>query len=84
VAQLTEQERVFYAQGLVDERGLTIFDTLHEMQVRSCHVYASHPLFGTYSNETQRFEWTTYAYFQDRVDTCRTLLKDLGKSNGCF
>ena len=79
VASLTDQERAFYKQGLVDERGLTIFDTLHEMQVRSCQVYASHPLFGTFSNETNKFEWTTFEYFQDRVDTCRALFQDLGK-----
>jgi hypothetical protein len=54
-------EADFQALGLLDERGLVNFDTLHNMQVRSCQVYAEKNLFATYSEETQNFEWMTFA-----------------------
>jgi hypothetical protein len=49
------------AQGIIDERNLVHFDTLHNMQVRSCQVFAPKPLFATYSPETKNFEWMTFA-----------------------
>lgn len=76
--RLSEHEKALQAQGLLDERGLTKFDTLHEMQVRSCRVYSEENLFGTYSHETQKFEWMTYADFDHQVNLCRAALKDLG------
>lgn len=79
-SQLTPQEQVFYEQGIVDDHGLTLFDTLHEMQVRSCQVFADRELFGTYSPNSKQFEWMTYADFADKVNTCRVALKDLGIS----
>lgn len=79
-SQLTPQEQVFYEQGIVDDHGLTLFDTLHEMQVRSCQVFADRELFGTYSPNSKQFEWMTYADFADKVNTCRVALKDLGES----
>ena len=45
----------------MDERGLVQFDTLHNMQVRSCRVYADKDLFATYSTTTQNFEWMAFA-----------------------
>ena len=53
----TEQWR---REGIVDERGLVNFDTLHNMQVRSCRVFAEKRLFATYSEESQQFEWMTF------------------------
>jgi hypothetical protein len=49
------------AQGIIDERNLVQFDTLHNMQIRSCQVFAPKPLFATYSPETKNFEWMTFA-----------------------
>lgn len=65
--------------GYVDDKGLTIFDTLHEMQFRSCQTYGANPIFGTYSKETSKFEWMTFAEYSEKVDKCRAVLKDLGK-----
>jgi long-chain acyl-CoA synthetase len=64
--------------GYVDDKGLTIFDTLHEMQVRSCQTYGENPIFGTYSPESQKFEWMTFADYEEKVNKCRAVLKDLG------
>lgn len=66
------------AAGFMDDRGLTIFDTLHEMIHRSCQVFAPKNLFGTYSNESKTFEWMTFKEFHDKVDSCRAVLHDLG------
>jgi len=79
---LTEQEKIFQSKGLLDEQGFTIFDTLHEMQVRSCEVYAENELFGTYSPESKLFEWMTFNEYGTSVDQCRAVLKDLGKLRG--
>lgn len=65
--------------GYVDDKGLTIFDTLHEMQVRSCQTYGENRIFGTYSPESQKFEWMTFADYEEKVNKCRAVLKDLGK-----
>jgi hypothetical protein len=77
---LTENEKAFQAKGFLDERGLTAFDTLHEMQVRSCQVFAQRELFGTYSKESKKFEWMTYQEYDNAINQCRAVLKDLGKS----
>jgi len=76
----TDHEKAMKEMGYLDDRGLTVFDTLHEMQVRSCAVYEKRNLFGTYSNETERFEWMSFKEYADKVDRCRTVLKDLGAS----
>ena len=57
-ASKTEQ---WQHEGILDERGLVNFDTLHNMQVRSCRVFADKNLFATYSEVTQKFEWMTFA-----------------------
>jgi hypothetical protein len=80
VTPLTEREQAFQAKGFLDDRGLTVFDTLHEMQVRSCQVFADRELFGTYSKESKKFEWMTYQEFDDQVNKCRAVLKDIGTS----
>lgn len=74
----TEQEKHFQELGYLDERGLTVFDTLHEMQYRSCQVFADNELFGTFNQATGKFEFDTYETYGKQVDTCRALLKDLG------
>jgi hypothetical protein len=58
---LTDSERQFYDEGILDKRGLVQFDTLHNMQVRSCRVFADKDLFATFSPATQNFEWMTFA-----------------------
>ena len=71
-------------KGYVDERGLTVFDTLHEMQIRSCKTYSDNQLFGTYTEgpdgKNARFEWMTYHEFSVAVDKCRAVLQDIGMS----
>jgi len=56
-ASKTEQ---WQHEGILDERGLVNFDTLHNMQVRSCRVFSEKNLFSTYSEESQNFEWMTF------------------------
>ena len=50
------------------------------MQINSCKVYADKQLFGTYSEESKKFEWMTFQDYADRVDQCRSMLQDLGES----
>jgi hypothetical protein len=45
----------------MDQEGLVIFDTLHNMQTRACMAYSQRNLFATYSNEAKKFQWMTYA-----------------------
>ena len=61
MSTLTAAEQQFVKEGIMDERGLVQFDTLHNMQVRSCRAYADKDLFATYSPTTQNFEWMTFA-----------------------
>lgn len=48
------------------------------MQVRSCHVFADRPLFGTYSNDSKKFEWMSYHEYAHKVDCCRAFLQSVG------
>ena len=57
-------------EGILDERGLVNFDTLHNMQVRSCRVFADKNLFATYSEVTQKFEWMTFAECTCSITLC--------------
>jgi hypothetical protein len=75
----TEQEQHFKELGILDDQGLTVFDTLHEMQVRSCQVFKDNELFGTYDGESKSFKYMTYDEYNTKVNQCRSLLKDLGK-----
>ena len=72
--------------GYVDEKGLTVFDTLHEMQVRSCKTYGKNEIFGTYSDagDTPQFEWMTFTEYGEAVDKCRAVLKDIGTLRASF
>jgi hypothetical protein len=72
----------FRELGYVDEDGLTVFDTLHEMQVRSCQVFSNRQLFGTYSDDSKKFEWMTFKEYAEKVDSCRAFLQSVGKSRG--
>jgi hypothetical protein len=74
----SENEKHFHELGYLDERGLTVFDTLHEMQFRSCQVYAQNDLFGTYNPKSDKFEYMTFEEFSQKVHECRAVLKDLG------
>jgi len=75
----TDEMKKFQGEGILDDRGLTVFDTLHEMQVRSCKVFEDRQLFGTYADASGKFEWMTYGEYADNVDSCRAMLKDLGE-----
>lgn len=66
-------------QAVLDDLELVNFDTLHEMQVNACEVYSTNKLFGTYSEASKSFEWMSFEEFADKVDSCRAVLKDLGK-----
>jgi len=59
------------------EDGFTQFDTLHEMISRSTRVFADNELFGTYSAESNQFEWITFQDYEEKVHQCRSALKDL-------
>ena len=59
--QFSSQTEQWQHEGILDERGLVNFDTLHNMQVRSCRVFAHKNLFATFSEESQKFEWMTFA-----------------------
>ena len=74
----SEQTKKFQELGILDDQGLTIFDTLHEMQINSCQVFSSNELFGTYNEDTKNFQFMTYLDYADKVNQCRSLLKDLG------
>ncbi|KAG7374459.1 long-chain-fatty-acid-CoA ligase [Nitzschia inconspicua] len=68
----------FHDQGLIDSQGLTLFDTLHELQETSCTVFADNELFGTYNDKSGKFEYLSYKEFGQKVDECRAVLKHLG------
>jgi hypothetical protein len=75
----SEQTKEFQKLGILDDQGLTVFDTLHEMQVNSCQVFAQNELFGTYDEPSNSFLYMTYDEYNQKVSQCRALLKDLGK-----
>ena len=75
----TEQEKHFQGKGCLDEQGLTVFNTLHELQVNSTLVFSENKLFGTYDEESKSFLYMTYSEYNEKVNQCRTLLKDLGE-----
>ena len=75
----TERENHFKDLGYLNDEGLTIFSTLHNMQVRSCAVYAENELFGSYDAAENNFKYVTYEEFGNQVDKCRAVLKELGK-----
>jgi hypothetical protein len=75
----SEREKDFQELGFLDENGLTVFDTLHEMQVRACKVYAQNDLFGTYQEGSNSFEYMTYDEYDNKVNQCRAALKTLGE-----
>jgi hypothetical protein len=70
--------------GYVDDKGLTVFDSLHEMQIRSCATYAENELFGTYTQgkdgKEAFFQWMTFQEYATIVNKCRAVLKDIGTS----
>lgn len=76
VSGLTAREQAFFEDGVLCERGLTQFDTLYEMQTRSCEVFDQKPLFGTHTGD--KFEWMSYQEFDSQVNRVRALLKDMG------
>uniref|UniRef100_A0A7S3PYI5 AMP-dependent synthetase/ligase domain-containing protein n=1 Tax=Chaetoceros debilis TaxID=122233 RepID=A0A7S3PYI5_9STRA len=67
-------------QGIFCENNLLKFDTLHELQKRGAVAFAENPIFGTYTDAggDPRFEYMNYREFGEKVDQCRTVLKDLG------
>lgn len=69
--------------GIFCEDNLLKFNTLHELQKRSSIAFAENPIFGTYTDVDgdPRFEYMNYREFGEKVDQCRTVLKDLGESN---
>ena len=76
---LNEREQKYHDMGWMDDRGLTLFKTLHENQVRSCEIYADNELYGAYNDETGEFDYFTYKDFGDKVNRARHVLKDLGE-----
>ena len=72
------EEEQFRKEGLLDENGLTVFDTLHEMIHGSCRVYSRNDVFGTYNPQSAKFEYMSYQEFGTKVDQCRSMLKNIG------
>lgn len=72
------EEEEFRKKGLLDENGLTVFDTLHEMIHGSCRVYSQNDVFGTYNPQSAKFEYMSYQEFGNKVDQCRSMLKNIG------
>lgn len=75
----TDQEKHFQELGVLDEEGLTRFNTLHELQVNSALVFEDNELFGTYAEESKSYNYITYGEYDQRVSKCRSLLKESGK-----
>jgi hypothetical protein len=73
-----DQEK-WQKEGFMDEQGLTVFETLHEMVDRSTQVFGPKHLFGTYSETSKEFEWQTFSDYRQQIDECRAVLKNLGK-----
>ena len=74
----------FQAQGLLDNKGLLAFKTLHELQMRASKVFRENELFGTFNESSGRFEYLDYHDFGIKVDECRQLLKHLGEFGNVF
>jgi len=67
--------------GIFDGRDLLNFQTLHELQVNASIAFAENKLFGTYAKKEgsdETFEWMTFREYGDKVNQCRSVLKDLG------
>ena len=79
VRAFSNRSQTLQAEGVLDERGLVNFDTLHELQVNSCKTFATSELFGTYSKDKKIFEWDTYDAFAEQVAKTRAVLRDIGK-----
>lgn len=56
------------------------FQSLVDMQIRSCQQYAGNQLFGTKRNGV--YQWITYGEFGRRVDAFRSALAALGVERG--
>jgi len=65
----------------MDSNDLLQFATLHELQTNASDAFAPNPLFGTYEaaadeGEGGEFKWMTYEEWGQKVDACRTVLKN--------
>lgn len=74
----TDQEKHFQQLGVLDDQGLTTFNTLHELQVNSSLVFKENELFGTYEEQSKSYNYITYDDYNKKVNQCRVLLKELG------
>lgn len=74
----TDQEKHFQGLGILDDQGLTVFHTLHELQVHSSLIFKENELFGTYEEDSKKYHYKTYDEYNQKVNQCRVLLKDLG------
>ena len=69
------------AKPIIDDQNLLRFDTLHELNTNASIAFADNPIFGTYTEAEGKdpsFEYITYAEYGEKVDLCRSVLKDLG------
>lgn len=77
----TDQEKHFQQLGVLDDQGLTTFNTLHELQVNSSLVFKENELFGTYEEQSESYNYITYDDYNKKVNQCRVLLKELGEQS---
>jgi long-chain acyl-CoA synthetase len=74
----TDQEKLFQGKGYLDQDCMVAFQTLHELQYRSCQVFADNEIFGTFDPATTSYNFMTYEEYNQKVNRCRSLLKDFG------
>eukprot|EP00978_Attheya_sp_CCMP212_P044640 scaffold317096_cov51-Attheya_sp.AAC.2 len=68
-------------KDILDAKNLLKFETLHELQDHACQAFATNEIFGTYVADDKdggKFEWMTYEDWGQRVEKCRSVLKDMG------
>lgn len=74
--------KMLQEQDILDDLGMTKFETLHDMQVNSCIAFSDNELFGTFvpaeGEEGGEYEWMTYTEFGKKVEQSRAVLKEMG------
>ena len=78
----TDAQSDLQESGILDKNNLLQFDTLHELQSKASIAFKDNRLFGTYYHKDGQdpgYEWMNYKEFDDKVASCRAVLKNLGK-----
>jgi len=73
----TSRDKDLQDRGIFDSRNTLLFETLHDIRVNGTVAFHDNPIFGTF--QEGKFHWMTYGEWGNKVDNCRTVLKNLGK-----